>query len=73
MWDKENNAEQLQKYNRLYRKRKNKINICNARAKWNACDYIDFDKQEYGELGCECWKQDASHKCCHCVELQLTY
>jgi len=68
--DKESNAEQLETYNRTHIKRKTKVNVCNGRANWNACDYIDFGKQEYGRFGCECWKQDNSHKCCRCIELK---
>lgn len=62
----EENANRLERYNRNHKKQPAMVNICLARANWNACDYIDYNKQEYCAQGAECWKQDARHNCCYC-------
>lgn len=67
----EENADKLEQYNRTQKARKNKLNICYGRAHWNACDYIDYNKQNYCEQGCLCWKQDGKHNCCHCTEIDI--
>lgn len=66
---KEYYADNQERYNRTHKAREHKENICNARANWNSCDYLDFNKQEYSKNGCLCWKQDGKHTCCHCVEV----
>lgn len=63
------NAQELKRYNDTHKARKNIDNICNGRANWNSCDYIDFNLQEYNNNGCLCWKQDGKHNCCRLVEV----
>lgn len=68
---KEENADRLERLNRTQNKRKNVVNICRARGNWNACDYIDYNKQAFSTNGQECWKQDTDHTCCHCVKIHV--
>jgi hypothetical protein len=67
--EKEQNALDLKKYFDTHSRRKNTENICNGISNWNACDYIDYNQQEYSNNGCLCWKQDGKHSCCHCSEV----
>jgi hypothetical protein len=68
-WDTEENAQILRKKYETQVQRKGTLNICSGKAKWNACDYIDYNLQDYNDTyGCLCWKQDGKHDCCHCTE-----
>ena len=69
--DNQQNAEKLCEYNRTHTKRTNKVNVCTGKANWNTCDYIDFNLQEQGQHGCECWKQDGQHDCLRCLEVNI--
>lgn len=66
----EQNAEMMARYYHTRKKRAGVVNICTGRQHWNACDYIDFGMQEFGEHGCECWKQDSEHKCVRLIEIK---
>jgi hypothetical protein len=62
-------AENQDRYFKTHTARKSKINICHGTANWNACDYLDLNKQTYSDKGCLCWMQDKANKCCHCQEI----
>jgi hypothetical protein len=68
MKEKEINAQRLRQYYDTHKKRKQIENICNGRSNWNSCDYVDYNLQDYSNIGCLCWKQDGQHKCCRLVE-----
>lgn len=60
------NAENLRHEYLTRTPRKTIKNVCTARRNWNGCDYADV----YGGMGCECWKQDSTHKCVRCMEVK---
>ena len=72
-YNREQIAADLEQYNRTHAKRKNVLNICNARHNWNGCAYVDYHKAQYSEYGRECWKQDGSHKCTRCQEVKTLW
>ena len=69
-WNAEENAYRLQGLYRENSTTGNMINICSGIKDWNACDYIDYNLQEYCEFGALCWKQVERHDCCRIVEVE---
>lgn len=70
MYDTEEVANTLHRQYLSQKHRKNIVNICNGTANWNACDFIDYNLQDYNEeYGKLCWQQEHDHNCVHCVKM----